>query len=91
MTPNRAIDDVYEIVKALIAKLDSAGHQRLSEKLRFRMYEVAWTSGAELLKELRNILLDELASENEKLSKPLKDDLKELVQLIENFLGRWAR
>ena len=49
-------DDIYPAVVELIALLKQHPTSKLSAILDHRMHKVAWTTGSELLEELRSVL-----------------------------------
>ena len=57
----REENPVYIEVESLIKLLRSQGHQRLSDILCHRMYDVAWTTGSELMDELTTVLDEAVA------------------------------
>ena len=79
--------DVYPAVGELIALLEEAGHQRVAVVLRHRMYEVSWTSGSELLEELKKVLEGFTALDARTIDGALVDQMRAIIRVIDADAG----
>jgi len=77
------IESVYRAADALITALKSGGHVELASVLDHRLHKVAWTSGSELLEELRGVLSEALGPGSASKSTLPTEQIRALLRTIE--------
>lgn len=85
MTQPTTPEDVYRSVNDLISALRAAGHEKLAGVLDHRLHKVAWTSGSELLEELRSVLCEALDPRSPSKSTLLTGDIEDVLRLIDTL------
>lgn len=78
-------DDIYPAVEELIILLKPHPTSKLSAILDHRMHKVAWTTGDELLEELRGVLTK--AQRNEVLESDIITQINQLILAIDQKLS----
>ena len=78
-----SISDVYPAIQEIIAQPEGTEHATLARVLQHRMIDVAWTSGNELLAELRGLLTNALADQR---GHPLPLAVQKQFQVIVNAI-----
>jgi len=81
-------DGIYCAVGQLIALLHEVDQDRVADILDHRLNRVAWTSGSELLEEVRNILEDGEHLQNVTCTPQLAERVAAIVEMIDEHLGR---
>ncbi len=81
----KTVQDIYAAVDILVTELASQNLVELANKLSFRVHEVAWTSGSELLEELQEVINDALCVGN--LPPSIETDVKNILRAIEDVLA----
>ena len=82
----QTVEDVYPAIDELIVEAGAAGHARLATILHDRMYQAVWTAGSELIEELQDVLTQALESDGPKLPDSLKQQMKQVLLVIDSFL-----
>ena len=82
MTEMVTIEKVYGAVEELITELRRGDHAKLAAVLDHRLHKIAWTSGSELLEELRGVLSRALASGNPSQSPLPIERIEDLLRTI---------
>lgn len=87
MTPIRTLDDLYSAVDELITELNSLNRAELARALSYRLHKVAWTTGSELMAELRSLLSETLSADGERLPLAVKEKIQSILTGIESHTG----
>jgi hypothetical protein len=83
--PIRTLDDLYSAVDELITELNSLNRTQLAGALRHRLHIVAWTTGSELIEELRSLLSEALSAHEEPLSLAAEQKIQRILTAMERY------
>jgi hypothetical protein len=83
MIPIRTLDDLYSAVDELITELNSLNRTQLAGALSHRLHIVAWTTGSELIEELRSLLSEALSAHGEPLSHAAEQKIQHILTAME--------
>ncbi len=73
--------DVYPAIEEMIQILKESGNEALASILDHRMHQVSWTSGSELLEELKDVLQDYMSSD-QFIENEMSEQMKKIVTVI---------
>jgi len=87
MVKIETIKDIYPAIDELISMLadKNSQQQELAKVLKNRMYEVSWTSGSELLAELKEVIKNFIEKENHGLDDLLMQQMARVINVITNW------
>ena len=83
----QTVADVYPAIDELMAELKVIGHFKLADTLYHRMYQVAWSSGSELLEELYDVFAEALLVNDVNFSESLRGQIQRIIDVINNYLA----
>ena len=81
------VNDIYSAIDQLITELRAGGYLKLADIIHYRMYQVAWTSGSELLEELQNVFTETLQTNNIKLSESVITQIQQILRDISRLFN----
>jgi hypothetical protein len=87
MNEIKTVQDVYTSIDTMVAELNSLDFVRLANTLSFRVHEVAWTSGSELLEELQTVMSEALRTDGDSLPSSIKQEIENILRGIERVLA----
>jgi hypothetical protein len=79
------VSDIYAAVDELIAELRTTKEPKLSRILFHRLHEVAWTTGSELLDELRKVLTEALHTDTTELSPSARKAIESILTAMKKY------
>jgi hypothetical protein len=81
--------DVYKALDEIVVEMRETEHSPLADAIHSLMHEVAWTTGSELLGELRQLLNGALSVDAPSMPTRFRMKLERVRSAIDEILHLW--